>query len=183
MLAIIGTMLGLLLPAVQRSQARARETVCQNNIRQMGFALSHWQEVQRKVPEAPRPGCVGGWSYDILDFMEERALRRWVGLDAPIDSVLEAACQRPGSMRCPDSPARTSSSPPMDATHFVMVVRPGRMGWRLLDAPINARHPWLSVPDYSLEDLRQSVGPHRRGFHYANSSGEVDWMPPGDGDP
>jgi type II secretory pathway pseudopilin PulG len=36
---IMGIMMGLLLPALQRARARADETVCENNVRQLKMAL------------------------------------------------------------------------------------------------------------------------------------------------
>jgi prepilin-type N-terminal cleavage/methylation domain-containing protein len=52
-LAIIATLLGLLLPAVQLVRERARETVCKNNVYQINLALTQFRETHKKLP---RPG-------------------------------------------------------------------------------------------------------------------------------
>ncbi len=74
-MAIIGTLLGFLLPAVQAARERAREIVCKNNLRQMAVGLMQLKELQEKIPDPPQPGYVGGWSFEVLDFLEERAVR------------------------------------------------------------------------------------------------------------
>ncbi len=54
--AIIGTLIGLLLPAVQKVREAAHCTHCANNLRNAGLALHHFENVNGRFP----PGVVNG---------------------------------------------------------------------------------------------------------------------------
>jgi len=45
-IAIIGIIIGLLIPAVQAARARSRNTMCQNNLRQIGLSLEMYVDSQ-----------------------------------------------------------------------------------------------------------------------------------------
>jgi prepilin-type N-terminal cleavage/methylation domain-containing protein/prepilin-type processing-associated H-X9-DG protein len=49
-IAIIGTLVALLLPAVQASRESSRRTQCGNNLRQMGIAVQSYESAQRHFP-------------------------------------------------------------------------------------------------------------------------------------
>jgi prepilin-type N-terminal cleavage/methylation domain-containing protein/prepilin-type processing-associated H-X9-DG protein len=70
-IAIIGILVALLLPAIQAAREAARRTQCQNNLKQIGLAMSNYEVSHKCLP----PGCFLGegsaWSAFILPFLEE----------------------------------------------------------------------------------------------------------------
>ena len=82
-IAIIGLLIGIVLPAVQTARSAARATQCKNNLRQIGLATLLFHEMQGAFPPArlyPRPGdddrlsCGGkepSWLVRILPYIEQ----------------------------------------------------------------------------------------------------------------
>ena len=68
-IAIIGMLVALLLPAVQASRAAARHVTCQNNERQIAMAFLQFETVRRRFP----PGYFG-IEQDWRDFRREGSL-------------------------------------------------------------------------------------------------------------
>jgi prepilin-type N-terminal cleavage/methylation domain-containing protein/prepilin-type processing-associated H-X9-DG protein len=80
-IAIIGILISLLLPAVQAAREAARVTQCRNNLKQIGLAIHNYHDINRTFPNAD-PG--GGSDADssismastfvaILPYMEQAA--------------------------------------------------------------------------------------------------------------
>ncbi len=81
--AIIGLLLGLVLPAVQAARESARRTHCSSNLRQIGLAL-HSFEITHRVFPASGWTTVGpnnpagkyvGWRAMILPYMEQSSIQ------------------------------------------------------------------------------------------------------------
>ena len=86
-LAIIGTLIGLLLPAVQRSREAARKMQCANNLKQMGVALANYEQAKKRFP--PGNDQLGSrlhaWSSFILPFLEQSAVSDRIDYTKPWD--------------------------------------------------------------------------------------------------
>lgn len=86
-LAILGTLVGLLLPAVQRSRESSRMMQCSNNLRQMGVALAGYEQSRKRFP--PGNDQIGdrlhAWSSFILPFMEQSAVADRIDYSRPWD--------------------------------------------------------------------------------------------------
>lgn len=71
--AILGTLVSLSLPAVQTARESARRSACSNNLRQMGIAILNYESARRWFP--PGDDALSGrhhaWSSFILPFLEE----------------------------------------------------------------------------------------------------------------
>jgi prepilin-type N-terminal cleavage/methylation domain-containing protein len=77
-IAIIALLIGLLLPAVQKTREAAARASCANNLKQITLAVHHYQLDCRQIT----PRCVGdngaSWLVLILPYIEQDNLyRRW----------------------------------------------------------------------------------------------------------
>lgn len=99
-IALIGILLALLLPAVQSARNNSRRVACRNNLRQFGVALSQFVEVHQAYPTSQFPRSP---YLRLLPYFERASLleefERWqtAGGETPESWYVE-------SYGCPDDP-------------------------------------------------------------------------------
>ena len=81
-LAIIGVLVGLLLPAVQRIRDAAAKLKCTNNLHQLGIAAHQYHDVTGAFPPGMRfqngtdPYLLMSWQTSLLPYVEQDGLWR-----------------------------------------------------------------------------------------------------------
>ncbi len=89
--AIIGTLVGLLLPAVQGAREAARRNSSMNNMKQIMLGLLNYESAKREFPAHANYDENGkpllSWRVHILPYLEENALYEQFHLDEPWDSA------------------------------------------------------------------------------------------------
>jgi prepilin-type N-terminal cleavage/methylation domain-containing protein len=97
--AIVSVLAGLLLPAVQSAREGARRSHCQNNLREIGFALQAYHSAYVAFPI----GCIEkrtfknpvgrqlAWSAALLPQLEQQPLWKEIDFAAPYDSSRNAS--------------------------------------------------------------------------------------------
>ena len=113
-IAIIGTLVALLLPAVQMARESARRSGCQNNLRQIGLATLNYESQRAKFPvgcvecrdraEQPRHRFIS-WIAFLLPMMEESAIYEQLDLETPMwdPANLDATSHSIATLLCPSS--------------------------------------------------------------------------------
>jgi prepilin-type processing-associated H-X9-DG protein len=96
-IALLGMLVGLLVPAVQKAREAANRNTCQNNLRQIAAALHNYHDDQGAFPAgyvASGPYVDGatdtspgwGWGAKILPFLEQGGVYHELNLGLPIEA-------------------------------------------------------------------------------------------------
>jgi prepilin-type N-terminal cleavage/methylation domain-containing protein len=108
--AIIGMLVALLLPAVQAAREAARRMQCGNNLKQIGFAIHNYADVHHRFPPgnvSMGPCCntpsLSVWSVSILPYVEHGALADKYDPQLPLEDPghSELRTQNLSLYRCP----------------------------------------------------------------------------------
>jgi prepilin-type N-terminal cleavage/methylation domain-containing protein len=70
-IAIISMLMGLLMPAVQKSREAASRIACANNLKQLGLAMHHYENVYEVLPPSRLREGYATWAVLILPFIEQ----------------------------------------------------------------------------------------------------------------
>jgi prepilin-type N-terminal cleavage/methylation domain-containing protein len=111
--AVIGILLALLLPAVQAARESGRRTQCKEHLHQVGLAFLNFESANKKFPPGkkwsrPRndPQTFDyAWSSILLDYVEEQALHDLIDFNLPLTSPtnLPATSQAIPIYLCPST--------------------------------------------------------------------------------
>jgi prepilin-type processing-associated H-X9-DG protein len=94
-IAIIGALIGLLMPAVQASREAARKTQCINNLKQIGLALHNHIAAQKSLPagyvsrvlnNGDDAGPGWAWGAYLMPYMEQSPLFDLINFKTPVHS-------------------------------------------------------------------------------------------------
>ncbi len=135
-LAIIGVLVALLLPAVQSAREAARRLQCNNNLKQIGLALHNYESSFRRFPAGfisrvtgpwpgggndPIPEMGPGWSFfaAILPQIEQSNLHSLIHFNVPIG---DPSNQRPRATKVREYQC------PSDTWNEPVTVWPHRLG-------------------------------------------------------
>lgn len=154
-IAIIGLLVALLLPAVQSAREAGRRARCQNNLRQLGIALHAYHEARGCFPTVfTSPGTVSNgkgltgfvsWHAFVLPYIEQQALYAQIdfnvnfsdknGSQALLDARLgashpnaRAATKTVPAFLCPSDPT-DAPSPAMGSALPAASSYMGNLGW------------------------------------------------------
>jgi len=183
-MAIIGVMISLLMPALHRARQIVARTECESNVSQITTALYLYRDAHRREPLPNLGSGPGGWAYELLPYMEAvntyRQIHPYQPLTAPQN--LEVAQYMPGIFSCPSAPRLDSRVSGVPAIHYRAVVKtfdvrliPGQrfradrdariLGFQ--DVPLRDKTPWLLSPEVLESEGRrvatENDGPHLGG--------------------
>lgn len=116
-IAVIGVLLALLLPAVQAARESARRSQCLNNLKQIGLATLNYEQSHKTLPPGRLLPIAWGQHTRILPFLEETAVHNIVDLEQAV-AQNDARLQHVKVFICPtDSEDRLANSPTEDEQH------------------------------------------------------------------
>lgn len=105
-IAIIGVLVALLLPAIQSAREAARRSSCSNNLRQIGIALHHYHDANKRFPPSaiiPAGRTADGWSAQarLLPYLEEQGLENLIDWKRPYNVQPDVTKVRVAPYVCP----------------------------------------------------------------------------------
>jgi len=112
-IAVIGILISLLLPAVQAAREAARRTQCANHLRQLALAVHNYESSFRRIPASTilnlqttstTNNLAWGVHGRILEFLEQSSLYSQVDINQPWDFQQAINALRIPIYSCPSDP-------------------------------------------------------------------------------
>jgi prepilin-type N-terminal cleavage/methylation domain-containing protein len=103
--AIIGVLIGLLLPAVQSAREAARRIQCQNHLKNQVLGILNFEQSKRVLPPGrmARDGTDYSWMFFVLPMIEQASLRESFQANSPWNHSVNRVPSQSiiPSFRCP----------------------------------------------------------------------------------
>jgi type II secretory pathway pseudopilin PulG len=95
-IAIIGVLVALLLPAIQAAREAARRSECMNHLKQIGLAVQSYHDAKKQFPPGRnRPNSFGvSWAFYLLPYLEEKAISDSYVTTARVDNAANSRAMR-----------------------------------------------------------------------------------------
>ena len=109
-IAIVGTLVALLLPAVQGVREAGRRLQCQHHLRQIALAMHNYHDTHGSFPYGVNAGWGHSWSAHLLPYVEQTAVADqipwteqgwWRGTDPRSRALQQLVRTRIPLFRCP----------------------------------------------------------------------------------
>lgn len=180
--AVVGTLTGLLLPAVQAAREAARRMQSSNNLKQIGLAFHNFHDTYRNFPAAAGLDDDGkpmlSWRVALLPFLEENALYNAFHLDEPWDSDHNIALleRMPEVYRHPSratEPGYTVYQVPLSDKSLLRQTEPTKIQEitdgtsntiMALETSVEAAVPWTAPQDYEIDEDNPGLNLFTRGI-------------------
>lgn len=106
-IAIIAVLVALLLPAVQQAREAARRSQCKNNLKQIGLAISNYEETYQTLPVGAYSCCWGTWLVALLPYVDQQGLAERYVYDCKYDQLpLGGSARYSGALNTPVTSTR-----------------------------------------------------------------------------
>ncbi len=196
-IAIVGTLITLLLPAVQQARAAARRISCDNNLKQLGLGLQNYESAMRRLPSGYvfKKGLEGnhsgvGWGAMILPYIEQNAIFGQLDFNVPLFDPRNASVreQHLSVFLCTEDTVSALGFVEMGLERYAMASYVGSFGPPDLDEMQEKREGILSRNSKTrlaeiLDGLSNTIacgerqnGPFRKGgVHGSHFSYETTW--------
>ena len=183
--SVIGTLTGLLLPAVQSARQAARRMQSSNNLKQIALAFHNFESTYRAFPAAGGVDDNGkpmlSWRVAILPFIEQNALYQKFNLDEPWDSEhnLKLLEEMPETYRHPDrktKPGYTVYQAVVSDKSLLRLTEPTKIS-QITDGTSNTimavetneaiAVPWTAPQDFSVDEQNPGKNLFTKGITQA----------------
>ncbi len=197
-IAVIGILVGLLLPAVQAARSAARRISCDNNLKQLGIGLHNYESAVRRMPPGYiyKPGAQGnlagfGWGAMLLPYLEQSPIHSQVNFNVPVFSSQNAVIREMHIplFICPEDTVSGTSFVEMGSEKYAMASYVASFGPPDLDDTQEKRDGLFSRNggtrfaeifdglSHTLACGERQNGPFRKGgVHGPHFSYETTWI-------